>query len=107
MFKKIVLSLIVTSSFLFSLSLSEINEASNDKLGCIKGVGVKKLEAIIEYKTSNELKSIDDLINVKGIGKVIIKNIKNDITKKSCKKDKRRAISKDKTPRKKRDVEAK
>jgi competence protein ComEA len=101
MFKKIVLSLVVTSSFLFSLSLSEVNEASDKKLGCIKGLGIKKLNNIINYKKSNELKSIDDLINVKGIGKVIIKNIKNDVMKKSCKRDKKRPISKTKNPRKK------
>ena len=102
MLKKIVLSMVVTSSLLLSMSVSQVKEASKDGLGCIKGVGAKKLQRIIDYKKNNPINSVDDLINIKGIGKVILKNIKEDVVKKSCRRDKRKPSSKKSNrPRKK------
>ena len=37
---------------------------------------------------------MDDLLNVKGIGKGILKNIKEDIQKKSCVQDKKSPMAK-------------
>ena len=81
MFKKIVIPLIFSSSLLFSISLEQVKEASTKELGCIKGIGQKRLSNIISYNKENSLKNIEDLLNVKGIGKGILKNIKEDIQK--------------------------
>ena len=47
-----------------------VNQASAQELAdLLSGVGIKKAEAIIEYRSQNgDFKSADDLVNVKGIG---------------------------------------
>jgi len=47
-----------------------VNSASaEDIAAALKGVGLAKAEAIIEYrKTNGKFKHIDELVNVKGIG---------------------------------------
>jgi len=105
MLKNILLSMVVTSSLLLSMSVSQVKEASQDGLGCIKGVGAKKLQRIIDYKKNNPINTIDDLLNIKGIGKIILKNIKEDVVKKSCRRDKRKSTSK-KTNRPKKKINA-
>ena len=106
MFKKIVLSMIVTSSLLLSMSASQVNEASKGELGCIKGIGDKKFQRILEYKKTHTISTIDELLGIKGIGKGIIKNIKEDVVKKACKRDKRQSTAK-KSSRPKRNINAK
>jgi competence protein ComEA len=51
-----------------------INTADAQTLAnTLNGVGVKKAEAIIEYRTSyGPFQSVDELIEVKGIGKSLI-----------------------------------
>ena len=90
----------MTSSLLFSMGVGGVKEASKDGLGCIKGIGAKKLERIIEYKKNNPINSVDDLINIKGIGKKILQNIKDDLVKKSCRRDKKQSTKKRSRPRK-------
>lgn len=53
-----------------------INNASVEQLESIKGIGAKKAQAIIEYRSQHgNFQSVDDLSNVKGIGtKFIDKN---------------------------------
>ena len=81
-----------------SLLFSAINvqTASKDELMCIKGIGDKKADAIIKYRKSNKLKSADDLINIKGLGKVIIQNVKNNVKSVACggKKSAKKSTSK-------------
>jgi len=88
MIRTLFLSLFFSSSLLFSLSLEQIKQASVSQLGCIKGIGVKKLQNIIDYQKETPLKNIDDLLKVRGIGKILLKNIKEDKVKKSCLKSK-------------------
>jgi competence protein ComEA len=46
-----------------------INTADADALAKVKGIGKKKAQEIVDYRTKNgEFKSIDDLKNVKGKG---------------------------------------
>ncbi len=102
MLKHILLPIIITSSFLLSMSVEQVNRASKDELGCIKGIGVKKLQAIIDYKKNNHIENLDNLLKIKGIGKGILKNIKENIVKKSCGKNKLQSNSKkNNRPRKK------
>ncbi len=72
--KKILLVTTATVSFLFSGI--NLQTASKDELMCIKGIGVKKAEAIIAYRKSNKIKSPDDLLKIKGFGKALIAKIK-------------------------------
>lgn len=53
-----------------------LNKASIEQLSTLKGIGIKKAEAIVEYRsTYGKFKSVDDLLNVSGIGeKFIAKN---------------------------------
>ncbi len=106
MLKKILVSIFITTS-LFSLTIKDVQRASKDKLGCIKGIGEKKLKAIIDYQKKSPIKSFDDLLNIKGIGKRIVENIKNDVLKKSCRRDKRASIQNKKISRPKKKIDAK
>lgn len=52
-----------------------INAADVSALTQLKGIGVKKAEAIIEWrKKYGPFKSVDDLVQVKGIGQVILES---------------------------------
>jgi competence protein ComEA len=47
-----------------------INSASAEEISeALKGVGMSKAQAIVEYRSENgQFKHIDELVNVKGIG---------------------------------------
>ncbi len=91
-------------SFLFSAI--NVQTASKDELMCIKGIGDKKADAIIKYRKANKLKSIEDLINIKGLGKVLVQNVKNSVKsvacggKKTAKKSKAKKVEKKTTTKK-------
>lgn len=58
-----------------------INKASADQLESIPGVGTKKAQAIIDYRSKNgNFASVDDLVNVKGIGKKMMDKMKGSIS---------------------------
>ena len=84
MLKRILLSVMVVSSFTFAMSASVVQSASKDKLGCIKGLGLKRVNAIVKYRANDKIDTLDELLKVKGIGKAILKNIKNDTHKQVC-----------------------
>ncbi len=63
-----------------SNSKININEASVEELETLSGIGKSKAEAIIEYRKKNKFKSIDEIMNVDGIGESIFANIKENIT---------------------------
>jgi len=53
-----------------------INSASIEQLSSIKGIGVKKAQAIIDYRKNNgKFKKIEDLSEVKGIGTSTLQKI--------------------------------
>ena len=74
------ISNIDTINFIKSTKVS-INSATLDELKAIKGLGESKAKAIIEYRDKNNgFKSIEEIMNVKGIGKSIFEKIKDYIT---------------------------
>ncbi|MEG0979054.1 MAG: helix-hairpin-helix domain-containing protein [Oscillospiraceae bacterium] len=58
-----------------------INTAMLDELLSLDGIGEVKANAIIEYRTKNgSFNSVDELINVSGIGKKTLDKIRNYVT---------------------------
>jgi hypothetical protein len=84
MFRKIVLVWMTCSSLSVAMSVATVQTVKKEKLGCIKGLGVKRVEAIVRYRKTHTLESLDELLNVKGIGKGILENLKEDKKKKVC-----------------------
>jgi len=84
MLKRVVSILLLSS--LSSMAMSAITVQKSDKkvLGCIKGVGEKRLNNILIYRKEHNITRLSDLLNISGIGKGILRNIKEDIKKKSC-----------------------
>jgi len=57
-----------------------INTATKKELTTLKGVGDKIADRIIEYRKEHSFKTIEDLMEVKGIGQKIFDNNKDLIT---------------------------
>jgi len=89
---KLFASLLLSVSFL--LASVNLNTANKNELMSIKGIGNKKAEQILMYRKTHSLNSAMDLKNIKGFGKKIISNVKNDVKKKTKKKKKMKKESK-------------
>lgn len=61
-------------------SLININTASLSELMTLTGIGESKAKNIISYREKSPFKSIEDILNVEGIGESIYVNIKENIT---------------------------
>lgn len=57
-----------------------INNASKERLMTLPNIGESKADNIIEYRKTNEFKSIEDIKNVNGIGESLFEKIKDYIT---------------------------
>jgi len=72
--------LILSTSALFAMSLTQLNSASKEDLMQINGIGEKKAAAIIKERKKGKFKSYDDLASrVNGIGTQTAANIKNGV----------------------------
>ena len=58
-----------------------INEADASEISAaLKGIGLKKAEAIVEFREKNgSFASADDLVQVKGIGSKTVSKLREDI----------------------------
>lgn len=57
-----------------------INSGTKDELMTLKGIGSAKADAIIEYRTKNNgFKTLEDIMNVSGIGEAAFNKIKDSI----------------------------
>ena len=70
---KSLITLIVASLFsvwAWAAQPVNVNAASAEEISeALKGIGMSKAEAIVDYRNSNgEFKHVDELVNVKGIG---------------------------------------
>jgi len=78
-----------------ALAVVNINTATKEELTSLKGVGEKRAQEIINYRTKNgPFKTVDDLEEVPGIGPGIMKQIRSEVTT-SGKTDIGKAAAKD------------
>ena len=65
----VIISFVVFSSFAYA-DVVDINRANAQEIAVsLKGVGIKKAEAIVQYREQHgSFKTIEELVNVKGIG---------------------------------------
>ncbi|BAI79857.1 DNA uptake protein [Deferribacter desulfuricans SSM1] len=56
-----------------------INTATKEELMSLKGLGEKKAEAIIERREKKPFDSIEELLEIKGIGKRFLEKNKDNI----------------------------
>lgn len=84
--KKILLILALFSFNAFAAPVN-INSADATEISTsLKGIGMKKAQAIIQYREANgPFKTLDDLIMVKGIGEKTAEKNKQDILFKDAK----------------------
>lgn len=57
-----------------------LNNASIDELMTLDGIGEKKAQAIIEYRKKHSFKSIEEILEVDGIGTATYEKIKDRLT---------------------------
>lgn len=76
----LIASLVLGSSWAFAAPVN-VNTADAVTLAKnINGVGAKKAQAIVKYRNLNgPFKSVDELLNVKGIGQKIIEKNRGDL----------------------------
>jgi len=80
---KIITTVILSATMMFANV--EINSASAKDFESLKGIGVKKAQEIIKYRdTIKCFKSIDELTDVKGIGKATLKKNIKELTLGKC-----------------------
>src|SRR5262245_51572201 len=64
-----------------AIAAVNINTATKEELTSLKGIGEKRAQDIIDYRTKNgPFKSVDDLENVPGIGPGTMKQIRSELT---------------------------
>jgi len=104
--RRVLFLILIFSLDIFAMSAYELQVVDKKTLSCIKGIGEKRLNAILEYRKGHRLTTLDDLLNIPKIGKKTIENIKNNIKKKSCLIDKKKQIKEEKLKREKRKIKA-
>jgi len=64
-----------------AISMLSINAASAEELEQLRGIGPAIAQRIIDYRQQNgEFQSIEDLLNVRGVGSATLAKIKNQIS---------------------------
>ena len=82
---KILSVLLVSASLMFAVV--NINTATQKDFASLKGVGAKKAQEIVKYRTKVKcFKTIDQLSKVKGIGKKTVQKNRKNLILGKCKK---------------------
>ncbi len=67
--------------FTFAFATININTASSAQLQTLNGVGPAKAQEIMKYRKSHGgFKSVDELVNVKGIGPKTVAQLKSQLS---------------------------
>jgi len=75
---KIFTLLMVLTSFLFAVV--NVNSANSAQLQTLKGIGPGKAEEILKYRKAHGVfKTVDELVNVKGIGPKTLEKMKSQL----------------------------
>ena len=69
-----------TTSIASQNSKVNINTASKEELMTLSNIGASKADAIIIYRNENKFKTIEEIMNVAGIGESVYAKIKDSIT---------------------------
>jgi len=56
-----------------------INTASAEELESLKGIGPSTAQKILEYRKEHKFQSVEDLMNVKGIGEKLFLKLKDEL----------------------------
>jgi competence protein ComEA len=78
-----MVKIIFVLMFLFSLAFGvvNVNKANLAQLQTLNGIGPSKANEIIKYRKSHSgFKSVDELVNVKGIGPKTLQKFKSQIS---------------------------
>lgn len=63
----------------FAYAAINLNTATKKELVSLEGIGDKKADEIIKYRTKTPFKKIEDIKNIKGIGDKLFEKIKDKI----------------------------
>lgn len=64
-----------------AMAVVNINTGTVAELEALHGIGAKKAQAIVDYRTKNgAFKRVEDLEKVKGIGKSTVAKLRKDLT---------------------------
>lgn len=75
---KILMAFLFFTTLLFSAV--NVNRASSAQLQTLNGIGPAKAQEIINYRKSHDgFKTVDELLNVKGIGPKILSKMKAQV----------------------------
>lgn len=78
--KNIVLYvLVIVLAASFSFAKINVNTAKKEELITLKGLGDKRADEIIKSRAKKPFKSIEELLEIKGIGEKFIENNKKEI----------------------------
>lgn len=64
----------------FSANLIDLNKASKAELTELTGVGEVIAQRIVDYREQHPFKSVDELVEVNGIGPATLAKIRNQVT---------------------------
>lgn len=63
-----------------ALAVVDINAANQEELQTLKGIGAKKAADIIAYREAHGgFKNVEELLNVKGVGKATLEKLRSEI----------------------------
>lgn len=80
---KILTVIALTANLLFGAV--DINTATIEELVTLEGIGNKKATKIIQYRETKCFENVDELAEVKGIKKKVVKKNKDNLTASKCK----------------------
>ncbi len=74
------LGLMSQTALAASSGVVNINAASVNQLQYLNGIGAKKAQAIVEFRTKTPFGSVDELVKVKGIGKKLVNKLRPQLS---------------------------